>query len=168
MVSLLLKQFLLTVNVYFAMSHVIPHHTALCISHTSQHSMSHTLQHISPLMHSTPHIYPTPHMPLQTLPLHPSLSLFRVQRDWKRGRIPVHRDTHAQPLCIWWRECPCVLPVTKWDGGCPSIPPSCLVWNNFIHLINIVWWDVEMFWLCIIYLWERYCYCIIFLTSFRC
>ena len=85
----------ITVSVYFAISHMR--------SHTSQHST-----------------HPTPHTALQNLPLHPFLSLFRVQRDWESGRIPVHHDTHAQLLCIWWRECPYILPVTTGMG--PVLP----------------------------------------------
>ena len=93
--------------------HAIPHLTTLHTSHTSQHST-----------------HPTPNAALQPPPLHPSLSLFRVHRDWESARIPVHHETDAQLLCIWWQEYPSVLPVTTWDGGCPSISPSCLVWNS--------------------------------------
>ena len=59
--------------------------------------------------------------------------LFGVQSDWENRRIPVHSDTIAQLLCIWWRECPCMLPLTTWDGGCPSFFPlhmSCVCCNS--------------------------------------
>ena len=72
------------------------------------------LCHVPHVIMYTPHntARPTSHTALQPPPLHPSLSLFRVQRDWKSGRIPVHCDTNAQLhvtdvaqlLCIWWRE----------------------------------------------------------------
>ena len=115
--------------VYFAMSY--------------RHAQSHTSQHSICIYH-TSHGTPNPSTA-------PSLSLFRVKRDWESGRIPVHRDTHAQLLCIWWRECPCVLPVTTWDGTCPSISPSCLVWNSVelhFHKLYAIWYIKEMFWLC--------------------
>ena len=105
-----------------------------CTSHTSQHCTSHSSQYST---------HPTPHTALQTPPLYPFLSLFRVQRDWESRRIPVHRHTHAQLLCIWWRECPCVLPVTTWDGSCPSISPSWLVWNSLelqFHKLYAIWY----------------------------
>ena len=144
MVSLLSIQLLLTVNVYFAMSHMW-HLTALHISHPSQHSMSHTLQHISPLtalhMYHTSHATPAP----STAPFHlPLQSLKRL-----REREDTSSLWHRYPTLLHLVEGMSLRPSSDHMGWnlSSSISPSCLVRNNFIHLspVNIVLmrcWDV--------------------------
>jgi len=98
MVSLLLKQLLLTVNVYFAMSHMWPHSTP--------HVPHLTTLHTSDTSHGTP----DPSTALFPLSLQ-SPKRLRERADtsspWHRCPTPLH----------WWRECPSILPVTTWDGG---------------------------------------------------
>ena len=90
------------------MSHTcphVPHLTAFHTSRTSQHPTHH-------IPHSTPHV-------LFLLPL-------------QSKEIERAGGYHASSLAMtqmpnsfafkWWRECPCFLSGTAWDGGCPSIP----------------------------------------------
>ena len=99
------------------------------------------------------HIFaaPLPHhhtyiLALQPPPLHQSPKRLREQEDtsslWHRCPTPLH----------WWRECPCVLPVTTWDRGCPFISPSCLVWNSVeqfhTFLCHVILWRCLTWYTC--------------------
>ena len=111
--------------------------------------------YLSPLSLSSPPLLspPLPFLPVPSISPHPSPLLLSPPLSFlsvpsishlpspphvSRISIPLLSSSPlpspSQLLYIWWRECPCVLPVTTWDGSCSSISPSWLVYNNFYTL----------------------------------
>ena len=130
--------------------HVIPHHTALHISHTSQRTL-----HVPHLpTHPTPHAphstYPTQHS--RPRPLHPSRSLFRVQRDRESRRIPVHYDT---PTPLHLVEGMSLHPSSDYMGWNLSFHLSFMLCVEHLSPVNIVLmrcWDVLTLYIIFIYI----------------
>ena len=99
-------------NGHFPHSPHIPHLTTFHTSSTSQHSTQYTPHSIPPITHLT------------ALHTYHSFSLFSLKRERAGGYHASSLTMTQMPNSFafkWWRECPCFLSETVWDGGCPSI-----------------------------------------------
>ena len=101
----------------------IPHLTTLLVPHLPTHPTPHAPHSTYPTQHSRPR------------PLHPSRSLFSVQRDRESRRIPVHYDT---PTPLHLVEGMSLHPSSDYMGWNLSFHLSFMLCVEHLSPVNIV------------------------------